>query len=190
MLQPLSYRLRALLGYISLLTVTAGCTPGPLFNSIQPTPDPAFAVTIDALMMEPARYANTFLVIQNVYSEPIARPACSPWIGPPITWAMSNGQRSIEIKSAFPDGAQPNIDDHFYERPQITLHGWLRRYDGPIGCVAFDQQGRSLLDQMEQQQVWYFEAVQLESSAPITWRRPQDPTKTPRPPQATVTPQP
>ena len=180
-------RLRGLLGYLSLLIVTVGCTPGSLIQTEPPTPDPAFAVTIDALVAEPARYANTLLVIQG-YPDAIARPACDPWVGPPVTWSMSNEQqgsahRSIEIKSAFPDGAQPIIPDSFYMKEQITLHGWLRRYDGPIGCPRLDAEGQA-------QYKWYFEAVQLESATSIKWHRPQDPTKIPPPPRPTFTPQP
>jgi hypothetical protein len=151
-------------------------------------------VTIDTLVAEPLRYANAFLVVQGLYADGIARPACTPWIGPPIGWSLSNGQKGLanhilNIKSAFPDEAQPVIPDSFYMKELITLHGWLRRYDGPVGCPGFDQQGHSLLDQMEQQHVWYFEAVQLDSTASIEWHRPQDPTPTPPPMRPTVTPQ-
>ncbi len=182
-------RLRALFGCLSLLIVTAGCTPGQLFHSASPTPDPAIAVTIDALVAEPTRYANTLLVIQG-YAGPIACPACTPWIGPPVTWSLISGpksqnmptQQAIEIKSAFPDEAQPIIPDSFYMKELITLHGWLRRYDGPVGCPGLDAQGQP-------QYRWYFEAVQLDSTASIEWHRPQDPTPTPPPMRPTVTPQ-
>ena len=52
---------------------------------------------------------------------------------------------------------------------QVALWGWVRLYEGPVGCGGTGLQGTPI--PMDTQQVWYLDAVQLQYLESIEVKR-------------------
>lgn len=179
-------QLRTLLGSLSLLVLAVGCMARTTSPSAHTAPTPVMVVTIDTILADPARYAHAVLNIQGYFAGGIARPTCAGWIGSPTDWRLASALRDqalpapliLEIQNAFPSGVLPTFAPAAYQK-QMLLYGRLRLYNGPVGCGRIDAQGNYHYDQVPQVQIWYLEAVQLQSEVPIKWRQPRDPTPQP-----------
>jgi hypothetical protein len=129
-------------------------------------------------------------LIQGYFVGDIQRPACSPWVGAPTQWAIASqpykqnpqAQR-IEILEAFPNHRSPIFGADAYQKP-ILLRGRLRLYSGPQGCPISDSHGQYQYDRLPQLHLWYFVAVELQSTAELEWFDPRAPIRAPVPTNA------
>jgi hypothetical protein len=153
--------------YTPIVIISAGTT----------LPSDGTLVSIEDLVAQPQKYADQFIEARGFNAGGLAKPACSPYFGPPSEWALMaapyihypDGAAGyeppmIEIKNAF-DGIVGGPSD-VYGRAiynvmmkKAAVWGWWRLYKGPIGCEAFIQ---STPKAMQNQQTWYLDAVNLQ----------------------------
>jgi hypothetical protein len=107
-----------------------------------------------------------------------AIPGCYPWFGPPPQWVLVsepirykdhvaiNSPLSIKVKNTFdgmindPAGLDGRaIRDTLMK--QVKIWGWVRLYEGPMGCGSTGSEGTPIPPETKQK-VWYIDAVKLQ----------------------------
>jgi hypothetical protein len=176
---------------ISVLTISlcAGCTKTalvtatPLYTPIVSLPEgttlpsQAIFVSVTDLSTHPEHYRDEFVEVDGLNAGYYAKPACSPYFGPPTEWLLfselpvfkdnvpANNPARIQVKNTFGGMIESPSDPSGYAvrntlLKQVTVWGWVRLYEGPVGCGATDLQRTPI--PMDAQQVWYIDAVQLQ----------------------------
>jgi hypothetical protein len=176
---------------ICVLTITlcAGCAKTapapatPLYTPIVSLPEgtvlpsQAMVVSVADLSTHPEGYQDKFVKVNGINAGYYAKPACSPYFGPPTEWLllselpiskdniMTNNPDRIQVKNNFGGMiSSPSDPSGFTVRnpllKQVAVWGWVRLYEGLVGCGFTDSQGTPV--PMDTQRVWYIDAVQLQ----------------------------
>ena len=157
--------------------VTPVYTPIVMIPAGTAIPSSASLVSIEDLVAHPEQYADKFIEVHGFNASAYAKPACSPWFGPPSEWLLVSAPTvykenvavtfpaRIEVKNTFggmisePSDANGRVMRNTLMK-QAIVWGWWRLYEGPIGCGFTNQLGTP--NPMQIQQTWYLDAVELQ----------------------------
>lgn len=180
------------------ISLCAGCTKiaqvtaTPLYTPIVSLPEGtalpsrARVVSITDLSTHPEGYRDEFVEVTGLDGGFYAKPDCSPYFGPPTEWLLlsevpiykdnilENNPDRIQVRNTFGGMVSSPSDPSGYTvrntfLKQAAVWGWVRYYEGPVGCGATDLQGTPM--PMDTQQVWYLDAVQLQYLESIEVKR-------------------
>jgi len=143
-------------------------------------------VSITDLSTHPEGYRDEFVEVTGLDGGFYAKPDCSPYFGPPTEWLLlsevpiykdnilENNPDRIQVRNTFGGMVSSPSDPSGYTvrntfLKQAAVWGWVRYYEGPVGCGATDLQGTPM--PMDTQQVWYLDAVQLQYLESIEVKR-------------------
>jgi hypothetical protein len=166
-------------GCVKIAQVTATPLYTPIVSLPAGTvlPSQAIVVSVADSSTHSEQYHDKFVEVNGFNAGYYAKPDCSPYFGPPTEWLLlselpafkdnvpTNNPARIQVKNTFGGIIELSSDPSGYtvRNPllkQVTVWGWVRLYEGPVGCGATDLQGTPI--PMEPQQVWYIDAVQLQ----------------------------
>jgi hypothetical protein len=169
--------------------VTAPYTPVVILTPGTLLPPASVKVTVQDLVAQPEQYAGEFILVEGLNGGFYKTPECYPWIGPPTEWLLlsrptegQDGPRAlprIEVKNAFggiissPSGPDGRAVRNTMMKG-VAVWGWLRLYEGPVGCQHMNAQGTPI--PMETKRVWYVDAAQLQFLESIETARELPPT--------------
>ena len=131
-------------------------------------PTEAKLITIEQFVADPASYLGEFIEIHGYNAGVYQLPQCSPYFGPPTTWVLTaephiienqiqiSNPPTIEIKNPFDYIISHTWDENgsMVSNPLnklVAIWGWVRLYDGIVGCRPTDVK-----------KVWYIDVVQLQ----------------------------
>jgi hypothetical protein len=173
----------------AMVAASVGCVlrnsaPTPLYTPIitplegTTLPLEAELVSIENLVAQPETYRDQFVEVRGINAGVYGKPDCSPYIGPPTEWMLLaepllykknvpiNNPARIEVKNNFGGAISMQSDPatgHTITNPlikKVAVWGWLRLYEGGVGCVFRDLQGTPIPKEI--QRVWYVDAVKLQ----------------------------
>jgi hypothetical protein len=176
---------------LTTVIVLAGCTDlelteenAPLYTPIVILPEStdlpteAALISLEELSAQPEKYADRFVEVHGLNAGVYARPACSPYIGPPTEWLLFaeptiykdnvavNAPARIQVKNTFggiisdPSDPLTGYAVRNTRMKQVAVWGWVRLYEGGVGCIPTDLQGTPIPPPT--QRIWYIDAVKLQ----------------------------
>jgi hypothetical protein len=173
-------------------TKTAQLTATPLYTPIVSLPEgavlpsQAIVVPVIDLSTHPEQYRDEFVEVNGLNAGYYEKPDCAPYFGPPTEWllfselpvykdnVLINNPARIQVRNTFGGMISSPSDPSGYAvrnttLKQVAVWGWVRLYEGPVGCGGTDLQGTPI--PMDTEQVWYIDAVQLQYLESIEVKR-------------------
>jgi hypothetical protein len=129
-------------------------------------PATAISVSVQEILEQPEAFLGEFVEVQGLYRGAKEILDCEGYVTSPDEWILAPvGGPPIGVKNEF-DGllSSPSGPDGRAIRntmkKKITVWGWVRLYDGPVGCPSTDLNGEPR--PVATGQVWYIDAVKAQ----------------------------
>lgn len=110
----------------------------------------ATQLTFTQLNSDPTAYRDELIQVSGDYT-PLALPDCRPWSGVPIRWSLVS--EGLQLNARGFESILRLVDPG----TKLTLTGYWRLYQGPVGCGKAPPRGV----------VWYLDVVQILEPNPL-----------------------
>lgn len=156
-MRPRTWRRFGIILFLLLAIVLSACVGEGSFKPGRPSPTPqgiisgeAIPVTFAELDADPWAYQGRLIRVSGMHVT-LPAPACTRYRGPQLEWALVGENFRLDVAGF------ESVMQWVPEEMALTVDGFLRLYQGPLGCGKEPPAGT----------VWYLDMVRLVQPNPL-----------------------